>query len=117
MRDKIWDYVKNHLKDFELEGVEIAEEDIAWIQNRIDIDNISLETACDECLQDIRDILDEGLEDEEEEYTFGFKVTGCYTVKVNAKSYEEAKALAENEICNVDFGRLENISSEIIDCM
>ena len=49
------------------------------------------------------------------EYSFGFKVTGYYTVNVEAESYEEALEMARNEICEVDFGYLEDIDSEIID--
>lgn len=114
MREAIWNYVEDNLKGFELEGVEITDDDIDLIEEKINKCNMTLEAACDEYLQGIRDCLDEGLEDEEEEYYFGFKVTGYYTVKVNAKSYEEAEKMARNEICDVDFGYLEDIDSEII---
>lgn len=67
MRNEIWNYIKNNLKGFELEGVEISEEDIDWIEKKITNHNVSLEDACDECLQLIRDCLDEGLDDAEEE--------------------------------------------------
>ena len=66
MRDKIWNYIEDNLKGFELEGVEIAEEDIDWIEEKINKHNTSFEDACDECLQGIRDCLDAGLDDEEE---------------------------------------------------
>lgn len=50
-----------------------------------------------------------------ENYSFTFKVTGCYTVEVKASSYEEAESMARNEICDIDFGCLEDIDSEIVD--
>lgn len=37
-----------------------------WIEDKITKHNMSLEDACDECLQGIRECLDEGLDDEEE---------------------------------------------------
>lgn len=67
MREKIWNYVEDNLKGFELEGVEISEEDIDWIEDKINNYNMSLEDACDECLQSIRDCLDEGIEDDDED--------------------------------------------------
>ena len=68
LRKKIWDYVNSHLKDFELEGVEIAEEDIDDIENRMKEKNITLEVASDEILSSIRECLDAGLDDIEEDF-------------------------------------------------
>lgn len=59
----IWDYIENNLKGFEFEGVEITDEDVDWIEEKIN-KGMSLENACDECLQGIRDCLDAGLDDE-----------------------------------------------------
>lgn len=63
IRNKILDYINKNQKGFDLEGVEIAEEDVDDIQRKIKEDSMELEKACDEVLQGIRDCLDEGLED------------------------------------------------------
>ena len=61
MRNKIWDYVEENLKHFELDGVEITEMDIDDIEMRFNEFDKPLDVACDEVLQGIRDCLDEGL--------------------------------------------------------
>ena len=45
MRERIWNYIEDNLKGFELEGVEISEEDIDWIEEKINNHNMSLEDA------------------------------------------------------------------------
>lgn len=62
MREKIKDYIEENLKHFELAGVEITEEDIDWAEEKIG-QGKSIEDACDELLNGIRECLDEGLED------------------------------------------------------
>ena len=61
MREKIREYLEENLYGFKLESVEITDDDVSWVKNKINKDNVSLEDACDECLQGIRDCLDEGL--------------------------------------------------------
>lgn len=63
MREKIEDYIDENLRYFELEGVEITEEDIEFIEEKINSGK-SIEDACDEVLSGIRECLDEGLDDE-----------------------------------------------------
>lgn len=62
MREKIKEYIEENLKYFELAGVEITEEDIDWAEGKI-VQGKSIEDACDELLNGIRECLDEGLED------------------------------------------------------
>lgn len=50
-----------------------------------------------------------------QQYDITFKVTGFYTVSVKAESLEEAQEKAEQTICEIDFGNLENIDSEMYD--
>lgn len=47
------------------------------------------------------------------EYEFTFKVTGFHTVKVKAENDTQAEELALAQICEADFGELENIDSSI----
>lgn len=67
IRNKILDYINENQKGFDLEGVEITEEDVDNVLSKIRDDGLSLETSCDEVLQGIRDTLDEGLEDDDVE--------------------------------------------------
>lgn len=62
MKEKIKEYVENNTKAFELEGVEFCDEDYEFVEKLI-AEEKSLENACDEMMQGIRDCLDEGLED------------------------------------------------------
>lgn len=62
MREKIEDYMENNLKYFELEGVEITEDDFDFAEEKIK-QGKSIEDACDEVLRGIRECLDDGLED------------------------------------------------------
>lgn len=66
MREKIEDYMENNLKYFELEGVEITEDDFDFAEEKVK-QGKSIEDACDEVLRGIRECLDDGLEDEIEE--------------------------------------------------
>ena len=65
MRDKINEYIKNHIKGYELEGVEFCDEDYEFVEKLI-TEGESLEDACDEMMLGIRNCLDENLEDIEE---------------------------------------------------
>lgn len=62
MREKIEDYMKNNLKYFELEGVEVTEDDFDFAEEKVK-QGKSIEDACDEVLRGIRECLDDGLED------------------------------------------------------
>lgn len=63
MRYEIWDYMEENLKNFELGGVEIVEDDVEAVEIRMREHQQTLEQACDEVLQGIRDCLDEGLDE------------------------------------------------------
>lgn len=67
LMEKIQNYMENNAKAFELEGVEFAEEDYEFVENKMKT-GMTMQDACDECLQGIRDCLDEGLDDIEEDY-------------------------------------------------
>lgn len=62
MREKIESYIESNLKYFELEGVEITEDDIDFVEEKVR-QGKSIENACDEMLRGIRECLDYGLED------------------------------------------------------
>lgn len=62
MREKIEDYMENNLKYFELEGVEITEDDFDFAEEKVK-QGKPIEDACDEVLRGIRECLDDGLED------------------------------------------------------
>ena len=62
MREKIKEYIDRNAKGFDLGGVEFCEEDYEFVEKRIS-EGKSLEDACDEMLQGVRDCLDEGLND------------------------------------------------------
>lgn len=62
MKEKIKEYVENNTKGFELEGVEFCDEDYEFVEKLI-AEGKSLEDACDEMMQGVRDCLDEGLEE------------------------------------------------------
>lgn len=68
MRDKIKEYIKNHIKEFWLEGVKFSDEDYEFVEKLI-AEGKSLEDACNEMMQTIRkfqrllNYLDEGLDD------------------------------------------------------
>lgn len=62
MNKYIKEYVENNIKGFELEGVEFCDEDYEFAEKLIS-EGKSLEDACDEMMQGVRDCLDEGLED------------------------------------------------------
>ena len=53
-------YIENNLKYFELEGVEITDEDVDLVEQKIK-QGKSLEESCDSVLIGIRECLDEGL--------------------------------------------------------
>ena len=61
MKEKIKDYMESNLKYFELEGVEITEEDFDFAESKVKYGK-SIEDACDEVLKGIRECLDNGLE-------------------------------------------------------
>ena len=61
MREKIEDYMESNLKYFELEGVEITEDDFDFAEEKVR-NGKSIEDACDEVLRGIRECLDDGLE-------------------------------------------------------
>ena len=60
MRDKIKSYIENNLKYWELEGVEITEEDICFIESKVK-QGKSIENACNEVLNGIKECLNDGL--------------------------------------------------------
>lgn len=60
MNEDIKIYIENNLKYFELEGVEITNEDIELVKQKIN-QGKNLEEACDSVLIGIRECLDEGL--------------------------------------------------------
>lgn len=60
MREKIKSYMDSNLKCFELEGVEITEEDIDFVEEKVRRGK-RVEDACNEVLNGIRECLDEGL--------------------------------------------------------
>lgn len=62
MKQRIKEYIKNHIKGYELEGVEFCDEDYEFVAKLI-AEGKSLEDACDEMMLGIRNCLDEGLED------------------------------------------------------
>lgn len=62
MRESIKQYMTSHTKDFELEGVEFCEEDYEFAEQLV-ANGKSIEEACDETMQSIRDCLDAGLDD------------------------------------------------------
>ena len=62
MRAKIAIYMESNLKHFELEGVEITEDDFDFAEEKV-MQGKSIEDACDEVLRGIRACLDDGLED------------------------------------------------------
>lgn len=62
MREKIESYMESNLKYFELEGVEITEDDFDFAEEKVRHGK-SIEDACDEVLKGIRECLDNGLED------------------------------------------------------
>lgn len=66
MKEEIQNYMESNLKGFELCGVELTEEDYDFAEEKIS-KGMTLEKACDEVLQGIRDCLDEGLESLDEE--------------------------------------------------
>lgn len=47
-----------HIKDFELEGCEISEDDIDNVLNRMDVNGDSLEDACKNVLSNIKAVLE-----------------------------------------------------------
>ena len=66
VRDKIKECVEQNIKGYDLEGVEFCDEDYELVENLI-AKGKSLEDACDEMMQGVRDCLDEGLKDIEED--------------------------------------------------
>lgn len=66
MKEKIEKYVEEHLKEYELEGVEIVEEDIDYIEKLVNAGK-TIEEASDKIMLSIRDCLDAGLEETEDE--------------------------------------------------
>lgn len=64
--EEIKKYVESvNLNDWELGGVEITEEDLYEVKKLVEAGK-TLEDAVDTYLKKVREILDEGLEDEEE---------------------------------------------------
>ena len=57
MREKILELIDKKLKDYDLEGIEIVEEDLETIESLI-IDGKSLEEATSIVLNNIREVLD-----------------------------------------------------------
>lgn len=57
MREQIKEYVENNAKDFDLDGVEFCDEDFDFVEELI-AKGKSLEDACDEMTQGVRDCLD-----------------------------------------------------------
>lgn len=68
VRDKIKECVEQNIKGYDLESVEFCDEDYELVEDLI-AKGKSLEDACDEMMQGVRDCLDEGLEDIEEDET------------------------------------------------
>ena len=65
---RIEEYVQNNLKAHELEGVEFVEEDYETIYILYQKSkNEKLEDVIDKYMSDVREILDEGLDDNEDE--------------------------------------------------
>ena len=63
MREEIKKYVDSlNLNDYDLGGVEITDEDIDNIVEKV-LHGVNIESATDEMLYDIRNTLDEGLDD------------------------------------------------------
>ena len=62
VRQDIEIYIKNNLKHFELEGVEFTKEDFDLAEEKV-MQGKSIEDACDEVLKEIRECLDEGLDE------------------------------------------------------
>ena len=58
--------MEDNLKYFNLEGVKLMEEDFELAEEKVE-DGMSIEDACDEVLSGIRECLDEGLEDFDED--------------------------------------------------
>ena len=59
MREKIKEYLNNiNLNDYDLGGVEISDEDINNIEEKV-LKGKNIEVATNEVLYDIRDVLDE----------------------------------------------------------
>ena len=47
-------------------------------------------------------------------YEVSVAVEGKVTVVVETDSFEEAKIIAYNEVCNIDFGELEDIDWKVV---
>lgn len=64
MIEKIKHYVESlNLNDFDLGGCEITEEDYQAIMEKMEGQNLSLSDAVYEYLLEIREVLDDGLDD------------------------------------------------------
>lgn len=63
--EDILDELIDRVKDYELEDVEIVEEDAKRVYELVG-QGMDYESACDKVLSDIREVLDEGLSDEED---------------------------------------------------
>jgi hypothetical protein len=67
--DKVEEYLDTiNLNDYGLGGVEISEEDMEEIADKVNETGCDLEDAVDDVLYGIREILDQGLDDIEDEY-------------------------------------------------
>ena len=65
--EKVKEYFNTiNLNDYDLGGCEISEEDLETIAERVDAGKGTVESATDDYLYEVREILDEGLEDVEE---------------------------------------------------
>lgn len=53
MKQRIKEYIKNHIKGYELDGVEFCDEDYEFVEKLI-TEGKSLEDACDEMMLGIR---------------------------------------------------------------
>lgn len=62
MREQILDLIDKRLKDYDLEGVEIVEEDLNTIESLVNSKLLPIEDAVHIVLTNIREALDEGLD-------------------------------------------------------
>lgn len=58
MRDYIMECLERHLRDYDLDGIELCEEDIDAVEYQIQYKNLTLNNAVDTVLSGIRNALD-----------------------------------------------------------
>lgn len=57
-------FLDDHLKEYELVGVEITDDDVAMVRSQMDMGR-PMEDACRDVLHAIRQVLDDGLDDDD----------------------------------------------------